>query len=234
MYRYETHLHTFPVSRCGAAGVRESLEFYKKLGYDGVFITNHFLDGNINIEKERAYEEKIEFYFSDYEKGLEIGKELGIKVFCGVELSYRGTDFLIYGLDKEWFLAHPEIMEMKKSEELPFLREQGALVIQAHPFREAPYIDHIRLFPRRVDGVEVVNACCTEEENMMAKIYAENYGLIPFAGSDNHRAAKQKKLAGVCCEEPIDSVEDLICRARADRLKIFFQNIEPNEDNSND
>ena len=63
MYRYETHLHTYPVSKCAKADVRDSLEFYKELVYDGVFITNHFLDGNINIDRELTYEEKIEFFF---------------------------------------------------------------------------------------------------------------------------------------------------------------------------
>ena len=221
MYKYETHLHTFPVSRCAKAGVQESLEFYKELGYDGVFITNHFLDGNINIAWEKSYEEKIEFYFSDFEKGIEIGKAIGLQVFCGVELSYGGTDFLVYGLDKAWFLAHPEIMDMKKSDELTFMMEQGALVIQAHPYREASYIDHIRLFPRNVHGVEVVNANRTEEENQMAKLYAQNYNLIAFAGSDNHSAAKQKKLAGVFCENPICSVEDFISKVKDNQIKIF-------------
>ena len=61
MYRYETHLHTSPVSKCARAGVRESLLFYKRLGYDGVFITNHFLDGNVNIDKTLPYDEKLEF-----------------------------------------------------------------------------------------------------------------------------------------------------------------------------
>ena len=41
MLKYETHLHTSPVSKCAKASVRESLEFYKKAGYAGVFITNH-------------------------------------------------------------------------------------------------------------------------------------------------------------------------------------------------
>ena len=221
MYKYETHLHTFPVSRCAKADIKESLDFYKKLGYDGVFITNHFLDGNINIETEKSYEEKIEFYFSDYEKGLEIGKALDIKVFCGVELSYKGTDFLVYGLDKEWFLSHPEIMDMKKSDELAFMMDSGALVIQAHPFREASYINHIRLFPRHVHGVETVNASRTEAENNMAKVYATNYDLIEFAGSDNHSASKQKKLAGVCCEEPIYDTEDFIRKVKENKMRIF-------------
>ena len=221
MYKYETHLHTAPVSRCGKADVQESLAFYKQLGYDGVFITNHFLDGNINIDDEATYEEKIEFYFSDYEKGIEIGKTLGLRVFCGVELSYGGTDFLVYGLDKAWFLAHPEIMDMKKSQELAFMMEQGALVIQAHPYREAKYIDHIRLFPRQVHGVEVVNANRSESENKMAAVYAENYELIAFAGSDNHRASGQKKLAGICCESPICDVEDFIRKVKNGEAEIF-------------
>jgi hypothetical protein len=221
MYRYETHLHTFPVSRCGKAGVRETLEFYHALGYDGVFITNHFLDGNINIEKEKSYEEKIAFYFSDFEQAVPMGKELGIRVFCGVELSYGGTDFLIYGLDKGWYLAHPEIMTMPKRDELAFMMEQGALVMQAHPFREASYIDHIRLFPRHIHGVEIINANRKAEENNLAAIYAKHYNLIEFAGTDNHKAANQQKLAGVSFEEPINSVEDFIAKVKANKLGIF-------------
>ena len=137
MYKYETHLHTYPVSKCASSSVRESLEFYKKLGYAGVFITNHFIDGNINVDRSLPFEQQIEFFFSDYEEGIKIGKEIGISVFCGIESSYRGTDFLIYGLDKAWFLAHPEIMGLKKTQALPLMAEAGALIIQAHPYREA-------------------------------------------------------------------------------------------------
>ena len=86
---------------------------------------------------------------------------------------------------------------MKKREELAYMMENGALIIQAHPFREAAYIDHIRLFPRNVHGVEVFNADRTELENGMAKIYAQKYDLIEFAGSDNHTGS-DKKYWQVC------------------------------------
>lgn len=210
MYRYETHLHTAPVSACAKATVRENLEFYKELGYDGVFITNHFLDGNITRETDQTYEELIEFFCSDYEEGVRIGKELGIKVFFGAEFSYKGTDFLIYGLNQEWLLTHPEIMTMTKREELALLMESGALVVHAHPFREANYIDHIRLFPRSVQGVEVYNACRTDHENHMAELYAKEYELIPFAGSDNHKGRRIRKLGGIETDTPIECEQDLI------------------------
>lgn len=227
MFMYETHLHTSPVSRCADKTVRESLEFYKKMGYEGVFITNHFIDANIGIDKSRPYAEKIEFYFSDYEQGLIIGKEIGLKVFCGIETTYQGADFLVYGLDKAWFLAHPEIMDMKKSEQLLFFIENGALVIHAHPFREASYIDHIKLYPRCVHGVEVINTCRTDFENKMAKMYAESYNLLEFAGSDAHHAENHEKgkLAGMCSDTPIENENDFILRVKNNEMQIFTKNI---------
>ena len=221
MYKYETHLHTAPVSKCARVSVEENLLFYKEQGYDGVFITNHFLDGNINLPAGTSYEDGIRFYFSDYEEAVELGKRIGIKVFCGVELSYKGTDFLIYGLDKDWYLAHPEIMDMKKSDELRFMMDSGALVIQAHPYREASYIDHVRLFPRCVHGIEVFNAGCKNTENPMAKHYAENYGLLPFAGTDNHSGRNQKLLAGVCFETPVQDEAEFVQKVKNGEANIF-------------
>ena len=221
MFRYETHCHTAPVSKCGRASVRETLEFYKRIGYAGVFITNHFIDGNINIDRSLPYEDRIRFYFSDYEEGVTIGKELDIQVLCGVEMSYGGTDFLIYGLDKQWYLDHPEIEGMKKSALLPILMEHGALVIQAHPFREASYIDHIRLYPRHVHGVEVINSSTKDFNNERAIPYAEAYGLLPFAGSDNHDAGKREKLAGMEFEAPIKDELDFVHRILQGEGKIF-------------
>ena len=215
-YLYETHLHTAPVSRCAKASVRESLEFYKQLGYAGVFITNHFIDGNMNMDKSFSYEERINFYFSDYEEGARLAEEIGIAVFCGVESTYKGTDFLVYGLSKEWYLAHPEIEGMKKSQMFSLMMESGALLIQAHPFREASYIDHIRLFPRHMHGVEVHNAGISNGEfcNAMAAHYAKSYGLLPFAGSDNHSAGARKSLAGMSTARPVTSEVDFVAMVK--------------------
>ena len=222
-YRYDTHVHTSPVSRCAKATVRQTVEFYKKKGYDGIFITNHFLDGNINIDYSEPYEKKIEFYFSDYEEALKIGEELGLKIFLGVELSYRGTDFLIYGLDKQWYLAHPEIMDMDKTSELRFMMEEGALVIQAHPFREAHYIDHIRLYPHCVHGIETINAERTDQCNDLGNYFADSYGFHKTAGSDNHVAGAAKRLAGMISSEPIKDEADFIRHVLADDMELFLE-----------
>lgn len=221
MYKYETHLHTYPVSKCAKASVRENLEYYKELGYDGVFITNHFLDGNINVDKDLSYEEKLAFYMSDYEEGKRLSAEIGISVFFGVEMSYKGTDFLVYGLDGEWYKNHPEIMDMKRSEELAYLTEHGAFVAQAHPFRLDTWIDHVRLFPHKIHGCEVINACRNDFENQMAKLYADQYGLYQIAGSDNHKGAQLKSLAGIESPQRITSEKHFIELVKNGNTKIF-------------
>lgn len=232
MYRYETHCHTFPVSACGKATVEDTVLFYKELGYDGIFITNHFLDGNICHDiRNRPYEEQINFYFSDFEEGLRLGRQVGLKVFPGVELSYKGTDFLIYGPDKEWYLAHPEIMNMEKSEELPFLMQEGALVIQAHPYREEFYIDHIRLFPRCVHGAEIINSSQAEYMNEMAAVYAKRYGLFETCGSDNHWGSKvfeilrskglKPEIAGMSSDIPLETTTDYKNQLLSGKMKPF-------------
>ena len=233
MYLYETHLHTSPVSKCGVSTVRESLEFYKKLGYTGVFITNHFIDGNINIDKTLPYEDKINFYFSDYEEAARLSDEIGIAVFCGVEMSYKGTDFLVYGLDKQWYLDHPEIEDMKRSEELQYLMDNGALVIHAHPFREWKYIDQIRLFPRYVHGVEVFNGNRSDFENEIADVYAKGYKLLEFSGTDCHKVSTQKNFGGMQFETPIKNELDFVERIKKGETNIIKFNIEQRSADSN-
>ena len=225
MYLYETHLHTTPVSKCARKTVRENLEFYKSLGYDGVFITDHFLDGNISVDPALSYAERLDFYCSAWKEGLKIGEELGIKVFFGVELSYKGTDFLVYGLPVEWFYAHPEIEHMDKRQELQLMMDEGALVIQAHPYREAGYIDHIRLYPRSVHGVEVYNACRNDLENDMAEHYAECYELLKFAGSDNHSGDGQHKLGGMMSDFPIESEAHFVESVLDGKMQFFKKEI---------
>ena len=71
------------------------------------------------------------------------------------------------------------------------------MVIQAHPFRDAPYFSEIRLFPDYVDGVEGVNAthsatlaskrCMGHPEfNDRALAYAKEHSLALTAGYDQH------------------------------------------------
>ena len=67
LYKYETHLHTCEASACGVSRGAEYISVYKKLGYDGIFVTDHFFGGNTAVSHELDWEERIEQYCSGYE-----------------------------------------------------------------------------------------------------------------------------------------------------------------------
>ena len=223
MYLYETHMHTSPVSACARASVRESLEYYKSEGYAGVFMTDHFIDANFDkAAREWSYEDRIKHYFSAYREGREIGEEIGLSVFPGIEMAQGWAHILVYGIGEDWCLAHPDMDKMKKTELLTMLKEDGALLIQAHPFRKVK--NEILLYPNHVHGVEIYNGSRGEFENRLAAEYAKNYGLLPFAGSDNHDAgAHPKSFGGIATEEPIRDGAHLRELVLEGKYKVFVR-----------
>ncbi len=201
-YKYELHLHTSEISLCARATAAEQVEFYLEKGYAGICVTNHFINGVTHVPKDIPWADRVAGYYHGYELAAEAAKGTGMDVFFAWEYSIGGgTDFLVYGLGKEWLLENEQSLQLAPKAYLQYVREAGAVVVHAHPFREAGYIDMIRLMPRDVDGVEIYNACRTEFENAMAKQYAGNYGLFCSAGSDNHVGRKLARLAGI--EAPV-------------------------------
>ncbi len=226
MFKYEMHCHSIEGSKCSKSSGAEIAEAYKKLGYDGVVITDHFFNGNCAVSKRLSWEERVEEFMKGYENAKKRGDEIGIKVFFGFESNYGGTEILVYGLDKKWLLEHPYCHHLAASELSELAHRQGALVVQAHPFREASYIEMIRLLPRDVDAVEAINSSRPDSENNMGGIYADNYGLIKVVGSDNHNVAERKVLGVLYLDEPADSIEDLIKAIKENRHKTAVETIE--------
>lgn len=208
MYRYETHLHTREASACASASGREQALLYKKAGYDGIIITDHFFRGNTCIHHKLPWEERIHLFFKGYENAKKTGDEIGLKVFSGYEETFQGTDFLVYGLSKEWMLDHPEMEFFTIQEQHEAALSQGGMVIHAHPFRDRPYIPQIRLFPNSVDGVEVVNYGNHETENQNAFKYAKEYNLPITGGSDGHTT--RICGGGIGCDKELNSIYDYV------------------------
>ncbi len=220
-YRYETHMHTAEGSRCARATAEEQVRFYKDMGFDGICVTDHFLGGNTTVPPELSWKRKIEMFCAAYEMAAEAGAKLGLKVFFGWEYADKGTDFLTYGLTKEWLLENEGLLQMSITNYLDYVRREGAFVAHAHPFREDFYIPCIQLMPRQVDAVEIVNANRKDFENYRAAEYARNYGLPALAGSDNHTAEKQKRLCGIETDTPIADGADFLRVLRSGEYRIF-------------
>lgn len=199
-YLYETHAHTAEGSACGCATGAEMARAYAEGGYTGLIVTDHFFYGNTAVDRLLPWSRWVERFCLGYEHAREEGRKCGLEVFFGWESGYQGTEFLVYGLDKEWLLAHPEIRDATVEEQYLLVHGAGGIVCHAHPFRQASYISGVRLYPEHVDAVEGVNAAHTtimaptshsghREYNDLAVAYAKEHGLPLTAGSDQHGTA---------------------------------------------
>jgi len=61
-YRYETHCHTSECSACGAMPAAELIKFYKRAGYSGLCITDHFT-GNSALPEDMPWADRVNFFF---------------------------------------------------------------------------------------------------------------------------------------------------------------------------
>lgn len=215
-YAYETHLHTSKASACGLNTPEEMVIACKEAGYTGIFVTDHFFYGNTAIDRALPWKEWVQGYCQSYELAKIAGDEIGLQVFFGWEASYRGTDFLVYGLDKEWLIAHPQIKDASIEEQYAMLHADGGMIIHAHPFREEFYIPEIRLFPEYVDGVETLNASHVPKFgakagggfDRLAKEYAIKHNLPQTGGSDIHSV--NLFGGGMAFQSKLNSIQDYI------------------------
>ena len=216
MYKYELHCHTSEVSKCGRTPAADIVDFYKRCGFAGVTITDHFFNGNCAVPKELDWKERVRLYCMGYENAKKRGDEIGIDVFFGWEF---GGDFVTLGLSPEWLENYEDLDKLEPNEYFEEIHKAGGFVIHAHPFRERPYIKYLTLFPRMVDAVEAINAGNSDFENSVADYYADKYGLIKVAGTDRHSAALST-MAIIETEKKAENLDDLITMIKNNRHTI--------------
>ncbi len=216
-YLYETHMHTCQASACSDTRGRDYIQRYLDLGYTGIILTDHFFRGNCRIDRSLPWRERIHLFCSGYEDALEEGLKRGLDVFFGWEENMAGDEYLIYGLDKQWLLDHPEMEHWTRREQFEQVHRYGGCVIQAHPFRQRGYIQTIHLSPFLVDGVEVCNAGNEPEWNAQALQYGKRLGLPMTAGSDNHRIVTtvEERTAGVILDRRLTDIADYVSLIRS-------------------
>ncbi len=208
-FKYETHLHTSEGSACAKSTGAKMVDFYKANGYNGFVVTDHFFNGNTAVDRSLPWEKKIDDFFKGYESAKKRGDEVDFDVFFGFEFNNEGTEFLIYGLDRQWLKDNEIIMFLDTAKALDFMRRAGAMIIHAHPFRKASYIPALRTFPKFTDAVEVYNGCNLDAYNQQAEEYALTYNLPFTSGSDIH-SVEGRICAGICLSKRASTINDLI------------------------
>lgn len=202
-WRYEMHLHTSESSLCGRSPGADYAHRFKALGYAGFVVTDHFLPAS--VVPDLPWTERVAYFCRGYDAAAAAGRALGLEVFFGWEYGRGSTHLLTYGLGRDWLLAHPDLLTWPLTDYCDRVRADGGCIVHAHPFRDGVTV--VELIPSKIDAVEVLNACRTDDANRHARDFAASFGLPQTAGSDIHRVA-QKRLCGITLPCRLNRIND--------------------------
>jgi len=220
-YKYETHLHTSEVSACAVNTAAQQVAVYKRKKYAGIIVTDHFINGYSTCPKNIPWEEKMRFFASGYVEAKKAGDEIGLDVFFGWEFTIKGADFLTYGLDLDFLIEHPGLDKMRIEDYSAIVRKNGGYIAQAHPYRDAYYIEHnYPVRPHLIDGVEVYNSYDRESVNSRAYAFAMDNDLPMQSGTDSHGRV-DRCYRGVILDKKAETIHDIINAIKAKEVKLM-------------
>ena len=204
----DIHTHTYPTSVDSFIEADELIEEAKRIGLDGVCITDH--DG-----------------FWDHREVEYLSKRHDFLVLPGCEVTTEEGHLLVYGLRKYIFGMHRAAFVKDKLD-----KERGAMIV-AHPYRrvyrkgahtsEEAYAEMIERGSRNrafdmADGIEIMNGRGLPEENAFSRDLALRFGMPGSGASDAHRLEDIGSFATEF-ERRIASLDDLITEIRAGRFR---------------
>ena len=201
----DLHTHTRHGSVCGYMWSDELVEQAKKVGLDGVCITEH--DNLWKVDRIKKLSEKH-----------------GFLVIGGVEITTDYGDVLVFGLD-ELPYSISSISEIRKR-----VDDVGGIMIAAHPFRglaasagrnsiTPALVDHLAALPliQHVHELEVLNGVSGIWEHQLGRAVADRTNCRGTGGSDAHGV----NVVGICYtrfDDEIRSEEDLVRALREGRF----------------
>lgn len=208
MYKIETHLHTKLISQCGWMYPDELARVYHEGGYAAICVTDHYNRTCFDYADIDLFGpgDKMDAFLEGYRQLKKEAQQYGIRVYEGAELRFDQceNDYLIYGFSHE-LLADPDtVMKMGIQNFIELSRADGAVLVQAHPFRPSC----IPAPAEYLDGIEVCNLNPRHNgHDDMAMAYAVRHNLIQTGGSDCHRPGDQCTGGIITDMLPKDSFE---------------------------
>ena len=203
----DLHTHTYPKSDDSFMGVDDLIDTAKRLGLDGVCLTEH--DVFWSLDEVRILSKRHDFL-----------------VLPGCEINTDAGHILVFGLEQYVFGLHkPDFVRR-------MVDRQGGVIVSAHPYRRRFLEEPARQpearadmleraigdgFFQSCDALEGINGRGTLPENRFSRDLGESLQMNATGGSDAHRL-EQLGTAATRFEKKITSLSDLIVEMRAGRF----------------
>ena len=203
----DIHTHTYPTSDDSTLTPEELIAKAKRIGLDGVCITDH--DRFWNPRDIHALARKHDYL-----------------VLPGCEVTTEEGHLLVYGLREYIFGMH------KASYVRELVDDAGGAIVVAHPYRRfyrkqahtsaAAYDEMLnRACDNKVfgisDAVEIFNGRGSDAENHFAGDIANRFGLSATGASDAH-SLEQVGTYATQFQQPVRCLDDLITELKAGRF----------------
>ena len=222
MEKFEMHVHTLENDKCAHVCAADIVKLYHDAGYSGMVVTDHYFSLFYEWFGQELlgcnHHEMIHRWLKGYYLARNEGEKIGFTVLPGAEVRFDGmtNDYLIYGVDEDFFYSAPLLNRLKGVEELIDILPDDACVVLAHPFRNNMTVcDPAPLF-----GIEVQNGGTDAFRNKMARLYAEHYGKRMTSGSDFH-ARNHLGKGGIITEKKIITPSDISAVLRSGEYSII-------------
>ena len=203
----DLHTHTYPKSDDSFIGVDDLIDTTKRLGLDGVCLTEHDV-------------------FWSWDEVRALSKKHNFLVLPGCEINTDAGHILVFGLEQYVFGLHkPDFVRQ-------MVDREGGVIVSAHPYRRRFLEEPARqpdaradmleraigdCFFRSCDAVESINGRGTAPENLFSQDLGNSLCLNSTGGSDAHRV-EQLGTAATRFEKKISDFTDLIEEMRAGRF----------------
>jgi predicted metal-dependent phosphoesterase TrpH len=208
--RIDFHTHTTRGSADSNLDAFAMIDQAQKVGLEGLCITEH----------DNAWDDpKIDEYANEH----------GVTLFRGIEVTTEWGHVGAFGL-KQYVGGIYKVKELRR-----VVNDVGGFLIANHPYRYKldPRFQFIHKTPaidandptsganalevlQYVDEIEVVNAACSEQENLYALSVAHHLGRKGIGGSDSH-SANSLGAAVTVLERRVSTVRELIDELKAGR-----------------
>ena len=179
----DMHAHSSGISRCCRIPYPTVLEQTLAHGMDGIILTNHYQKSYVGEDAAAAFAQR---YIDEYRAAKAYGTQIGCRVFFGVEVTMSlqpRVHLLIYGVDPEFLLRHPEAFDYTQEELYRHVKAENGLLIQAHPFRNGTSV----LDPTFLDGLEINSHPLYGKSDAEAvRAIAAEHNLLLTSGGDFH------------------------------------------------
>lgn len=222
----DLHAHSSGISKCCRIPIEEVLLAARRVGIDGVVLTNHYQKNYVTGGDYAAFARR---YVAEFHRAQACAEKLGARVFFGIEVTaerHPGVHLEIYGVEEQFILDYPEIFELTQEEMYRLVKSHGGYLIQAHPYRRGDRLLDVKY----LDGIEINCHPLYESTHFAAlKDIAHDAGILLTCGGDFHADTHRARCGVYLPDELRDTKEILQYLDASESVRLCVQEVDSME-----